>query len=117
MSRSNDALLTAKLKTIMLADPNVAGLRTKVVTENGVVYLMGWTGGYVLLALLLAPFLRKFGKFTVPDFVGDRFYSPTARVVAVIAAIFACIVIFLVALERRLSRIEDRLNKEGDKTT
>src|SRR5690554_5227058 len=55
---------------------------------DGVVYLMGWTGGYVLLALLLAPFLRKFGKFTVPDFVGDRFYSSTARVVAVIAAIF-----------------------------
>jgi cation/acetate symporter len=55
---------------------------------DGVVYLMGWTGGYVLLALLLAPFLRKFGKFTVPDFVGDRFYSSTARVVAVVAAIF-----------------------------
>lgn len=55
---------------------------------DGVVYLMGWTGGYVLLALLLAPFLRKFGKYTVPDFVGDRFYSRTARIVAVIAAIF-----------------------------
>lgn len=55
---------------------------------DGAVYLMGWTGGYVLLALLLAPFLRKFGKFTVPDFVGDRYYSRTARVVAVIAAIF-----------------------------
>lgn len=55
---------------------------------DGAVYLMGWTGGYVLLALLLAPFLRKFGKFTVPDFVGDRYYSNTARVVAVIAAIF-----------------------------
>ena len=55
---------------------------------DGVVYLMGWTGGYVLLALLLAPFLRKFGKFTVPDFVGDRFYSRTARIVAVVAAIF-----------------------------
>ncbi|MDY0327405.1 MAG: sodium:solute symporter family protein [Arcobacteraceae bacterium] len=48
-------------------------------------YLMGWTGGYVLLALLLAPYLRKFGKFTVPDFIGDRFYSQTARVVAVIS--------------------------------
>ncbi|MDQ3555979.1 MAG: cation acetate symporter [Gemmatimonadota bacterium] len=55
---------------------------------DGAVYLMGWTGGYVLLALLLAPFLRKFGKFTVPDFVGDRYYSSTARVVAVISAIF-----------------------------
>jgi cation/acetate symporter len=55
---------------------------------DGAVYLMGWTGGYVLLALLLAPFLRKFGKYTVPDFVGDRYYSSTARVVAVVAAIF-----------------------------
>jgi cation/acetate symporter len=55
---------------------------------DGSVYLMGWTGGYVLLALLLAPYLRKFGKYTVPDFVGDRYYSHTARVVAVIAAIF-----------------------------
>lgn len=55
---------------------------------DGVIYLMGWTGGYVLLALLLAPFLRKFGKFTVPDFVGDRYYSRTARIVAVVAAIF-----------------------------
>jgi cation/acetate symporter len=55
---------------------------------DGSVYLMGWTGGYVLLALLLAPFLRKFGKFTVPDFVGDRYYSRTARIVAVICAIF-----------------------------
>jgi len=54
----------------------------------GAVYLMGWTGGYVLLALLLAPYLRKFGKFTVPDFVGDRYYSSTARVVALICAIF-----------------------------
>lgn len=54
----------------------------------GSVYLMGWTGGYVLLALLLAPYLRKFGKFTVPDFVGDRYYSQTARVVAVLCAIF-----------------------------
>jgi cation/acetate symporter len=55
---------------------------------DGAVYLMGWTGGYVLLALLLAPFLRKFGKYTVPDFVGDRYYSSAARVVAVVAAIF-----------------------------
>ncbi|MEX0822240.1 MAG: sodium:solute symporter family protein [Rhodothermales bacterium] len=55
---------------------------------DGVVYLMGWTGGYVLLALLLAPFLRKFGQYTVPDFVGARYYSKTARVVAAVAAIF-----------------------------
>jgi cation/acetate symporter len=55
---------------------------------DGSVYLMGWTGGYVLLALLLAPYLRKFGKYTVPDFVGDRYYSQTARLVAVVAAIF-----------------------------
>lgn len=53
-------------------------------------YLMGWTGGYVLLALLLAPYLRKFGKFTVPDFIGDRFYSKTARLIAVICLILAC---------------------------
>ena len=56
--------------------------------RDGTVYLMGWTGGYVLLALLLAPYLRKFGKYTVPDFVGDRYYSNVARVVAVICAIF-----------------------------
>ena len=55
---------------------------------DGSVYLMGWTGGYVLLALLLAPYLRKFGAFTVPDFVGDRYYSQTARIVAVVCAIF-----------------------------
>lgn len=55
---------------------------------DGSIYLMGWTGGYVLLALLLAPYLRKFGKYTVPDFVGDRYYSTTARLVAVVAAIF-----------------------------
>ena len=55
---------------------------------GGSVYLMGWTGGYVLLALLLAPFLREFGKFTVPDFVGDRYYSKLARVIAVVCALF-----------------------------
>jgi len=55
---------------------------------DGSVYLMGWTGGYVLLALLLAPYLRKFGKFTVPEFIGERYYSKTARVVAVICLIF-----------------------------
>lgn len=54
---------------------------------DGAVYLLGWTGGYVLLALCLAPYLRKFGKFTVPDFIGDRYYSQTARTVAVICAI------------------------------
>lgn len=55
---------------------------------DGSVYLMGWTGGYVLLALLLAPYLRKFGKFTVPEFIGERYYSKTARIVAVICLIF-----------------------------
>jgi cation/acetate symporter len=55
---------------------------------DGSVYLMGWTGGYVLLALLLAPYLRKFGKFTVPDFIGERYYSNVARTVAVICALF-----------------------------
>ena len=54
---------------------------------DGAVYLMGWTGGYVLLALLLAPYLRKFGKFTVPDFIGDRYYSNSARFVAVFCAL------------------------------
>ena len=54
---------------------------------DGAVYLMGWTGGYVLLALLLAPYLRKFGKFTVPDFIGERYYSKTARIVAVLCAL------------------------------
>ncbi|RKU30782.1 cation acetate symporter [Candidatus Poribacteria bacterium] len=56
--------------------------------RDGSVYLLGWTGGYVLLALLLAPYLRKFGKYTVPDFVGDRYYSQVARIVAVICAVF-----------------------------
>lgn len=56
--------------------------------RDGSVYLMGWTGGYVLLALLLAPYLRKFGRFTVPDFIGERYYSKTARIVAVICLIF-----------------------------
>ena len=58
-----------------------------VLGYDGSVYLMGWTGGYVLLALLLAPYLRKFGKFTVPDFIGDRYYSNMARTVAVICAL------------------------------
>ena len=56
--------------------------------RDGSVYLMGWTGGYVLLALLLAPYLRKYGKYTVPDFIGERYYSKVARVVAVICLIF-----------------------------
>ena len=56
--------------------------------RDGSVYLMGWTGGYVLLALLLAPYLRKFGQYTVPDFIGARYYSQTARIVAVICLIF-----------------------------
>ena len=54
---------------------------------DGSVFIMGWTGGYVLLALLLAPYLRKFGKFTVPDFIGDRYYSNTARLIAVLCAL------------------------------
>ncbi len=65
---------------------SMAGL-IAFVGYNNSSYLMGWTGGYVLLAMLLAPYLRKFGKYTVPEFVGDRFYSNTARVVAVIALI------------------------------
>ena len=56
--------------------------------RDGAIYLLGWTGGYVLLALLLAPYLRKFGKYTVPDFIGERYYSQVARVVAVCCAIF-----------------------------
>ncbi|MDX2506393.1 MAG: cation acetate symporter [Gammaproteobacteria bacterium] len=66
---------------------SMAGLIAFLGYEGGM-YLMGWTGGYVLLALLLAPYLRKFGKFTVPEFIGDRYYSQTARVVAVICLIF-----------------------------
>ena len=65
---------------------SMAGLISFVGYDGGV-YLMGWTGGYVLLALLLAPYLRKFGKFTVPDFIGDRYYSNTARTVAVLCAL------------------------------
>lgn len=66
---------------------SLAGI-VSFVGYDGSVYLMGWTGGYVLLALLMVPYLRKFGKFTVPDFIGDRYYSQTARTVAVICAIF-----------------------------
>nr|WP_206673392.1 VC_2705 family sodium/solute symporter [Tepidiphilus baoligensis] len=58
---------------------------------GGALFLMGWTGGYVLLAMLLAPYLRKFGKFTVPQFIGDRFYSKSAAVVAVICLLVASI--------------------------
>jgi len=58
---------------------------------GGSVFLMGWTGGYVLLALLLAPYLRKYGKFTVPEFIGDRYYSKTARIVAVVCLIVASV--------------------------
>jgi cation/acetate symporter len=65
---------------------SMAGLISFMGYDGGV-FLMGWTGGYVLLALLLAPYLRKFGKFTVPDFIGDRYYSNVARTVAVICAI------------------------------
>jgi cation/acetate symporter len=66
---------------------SMAGL-ISVLGYDGSIYLMGWTGGYVLLALLLAPYLRRFGKYTVPDFVGDRYYSNAARLVAVVAAVF-----------------------------
>ncbi|HEX7028694.1 MAG TPA: sodium:solute symporter family protein [Gammaproteobacteria bacterium] len=66
---------------------SMAGLISFMGYDGGV-YLMGWTGGFVLLALCLAPYLRKFGKYTVPDFIGDRYYSQTARTVAVICAIF-----------------------------
>ena len=66
---------------------SMAGL-IAVMGFDGAQYLMGWTGGYVLLALLLAPYLRKFGKFTVPDFIGERYYSDTARIVALVCALF-----------------------------
>jgi cation/acetate symporter len=70
---------------------SMAGLVSMMGYAGGV-YLMGWTGGFVLLALLLAPYLRKFGHFTVPDFIGDRYESDTARVVAVVCAVFVCFV-------------------------
>jgi len=70
---------------------SMAGLISFMGRDGGV-YLMGWTGGYVLLALLLAPYLRKFGKFTVPDFIGDRYYSRTARMVAIGCALFVSFV-------------------------
>ena len=57
---------------------------------DGSRFLMGWTGGFVLLTILMVPFLRKFGKATVPDFIGDRYYSKTARAVAVVCALFIC---------------------------
>ena len=66
---------------------SMAGLIAFMGFEGGQ-YLLGWTGGYVLLALLLAPYLRKFGKFTVPDFIGERYYSKNARLVALICALF-----------------------------
>ena len=66
---------------------SMAGLVSTMGYAGGV-YLMGWTGGYVLLALLLAPYLRKFGQFTVPDFIGDRYQSNAARLVAVMCAVF-----------------------------
>lgn len=65
---------------------SMAGI-VSFIGRDGAAYLMGWTGGYVLLAMLLAPYLRKFGKFTVPDFIGDRYYSSTARTIAVVCTI------------------------------
>ena len=62
---------------------------------GGSVFLMGWTGGYVLLAMLLAPYLRKYGKFTVPEFIGDRYYSRTARALAFIC-LFICSVTYVI---------------------
>ena len=70
---------------------SMAGLISAMGYSGGV-YLMGWTGGYVLLALLLAPYLRKFGQFTVPDFIGDRYVSDVARIVAVVCAVFVSFV-------------------------
>ena len=69
---------------------SMAGLIAFVGYDNST-YLMGWTGGYVLLACLLAPYLRKFGKYTVPEFIGDRFYSQSARIIAVICLIVASV--------------------------
>src|SRR6056297_3592849 len=69
---------------------SMAGLIAFVGYSNST-FLMGWTGGYVLMAMLLAPYLRKFGKYTVPEFIGDRYYSDTARVVAVVCLIVASI--------------------------
>ena len=69
---------------------SMAGLIAFTGYDNST-YLMGWTGGYVLLALLLAPYLRKFGKFTVPEFIGDRFYSQTARIIGVICLLIVSI--------------------------
>ena len=69
---------------------SMAGLIAFVGYDNST-FLMGWTGGYVLLAMLLAPYLRKFGKFTVPEFIGDRFYSTPARLVAVLCLIVASV--------------------------
>ena len=69
---------------------SMAGLIAFTGYDNST-YLMGWTGGYVLLAMLLAPYLRKFGKFTVPEFIGDRFYSGTARIIGVICLLIISI--------------------------
>ncbi len=70
---------------------SMAGLLSTM-GHGGAVFLMGWTGGYVLLAMLLAPYLRKFGRFTVPEFIGDRYYSQTARTVAVVCLLIICVV-------------------------
>src|SRR5690554_6011137 len=70
-------------------------------------FLMGWTGGYVLLAMLLAPYLRKFGKFTVPTFIGERFYSKSARLIAVLCLILASIT-YVIRSEEHTSELQSR---------
>ena len=74
--------------------------------RDGSVYLMGWTGGYVLLALLLAPYLRKFGQFTVPDFIGSRYYSSVARIVAVVCLIIISFTLYLHPNQRQNKRFK-----------
>jgi cation/acetate symporter len=74
---------------------SMAGLISNMGYGGGL-FLMGWTGGYVLLAMLLAPYLRKFGKFTVPQFIGDRFYSKSASTVAVVCLLTASLTQFLI---------------------
>ena len=76
---------------------------------GGSVFLLGWTGGYVLLAMCLAPYLRKFGKFTVPEFIGDRYYSNAARIVAVICLIIASVT-YVIGQMKGIGKIESILH-------